>query len=104
MPCGSTTYIPTNHIETASPSRRDRAWSWQIPLSWLAKIASKIASRIASMIASKIAMGLARRHRRGELLEMDDRLLADIGISREQAIEEALKSSSAHVLMWQLYR
>ena len=92
MPCGSTTYIPTNHIETASPSRRDRGWSWQIPLSWLAKI------------ASRIAMGLERRHRRRELLELDDRLLADIGISREQAIEEALKSSSAHVLMWQLYR
>ena len=100
MPCGSTTYIPTNHIETASPSRRDRGWSWQIPLSWLAKIAS----RIASKIASKIALGLERRHRRRELLELDDRLLADIGISREQAIEEALKSSSAHVLMWQLYR
>jgi uncharacterized protein YjiS (DUF1127 family) len=96
MPCGSTTYIPTNHIETASPSRGDPGWSWQIPLSWLAKIASRI--------ASKIAMGLERRHRRRELLELDDRLLADIGISREQAIEEALKSSSAHVLMWQLYR
>ena len=100
MPCGSTTYIPANHIETASPSRRDRAWSWQIPLSWLAKIAS----RTASKIASKIALGLARRHRRRELPGLDDRLLADIGISREQAIEEALKSSWAHVLMWQLYR
>ncbi len=92
MPCGSTTYIPTNHIETASPSRRDRGWSWQIPLSWLAKI------------ASKIAVGLERRHRRRELPGLDDRLLADIGISREQAIEEALKSSRARVLMWQLYR
>jgi uncharacterized protein YjiS (DUF1127 family) len=91
MPCGSTTYIPANHIEKASPSRQDPGW-WQIPLSWLAKI------------ASKIAMGLERRHRRRELLELDDRLLADIGISREQAIEEALKSSRAHLLMWQIYR
>ncbi len=92
MPCGSTTYIPTNHIETASPSRQGLGWSWQIPLSWLAKI------------ASKIALGLERRHQRGELLELDDRLLADIGISREQAIEEALKSSWAHPLMWHVYR
>ena len=92
MPCGSTTYIPTNHIETASPSRRDLGWSWQIPLSWLAKI------------ASKIALGLERRHQRRELLQLDDRFLADIGISREQAVEEALKSSWAHLLMWQLSR
>ena len=92
MPCGSTTYIPTNHIETASPSRQDPGWSWQVPLSWLAKI------------ASKIAMGLERRHQRRGLLELDDRLLADIGISREQAVEEALKSSWAHLLMWHVYR
>jgi uncharacterized protein YjiS (DUF1127 family) len=96
MPCGSTTYIPTNHIEKASPSRQDPGWFWQIPLSWLAKIASKIASRIA--------MGLERRHQRRELLELDDRLLADIGISTEQAIEEALKSSWTHLLIWQIYR
>ncbi len=92
MPCGSTTYIPTNHIETASPSRLGLGWSWQIPLSWLAKI------------ASKIALGLERRHQRRELVELDDRLLADIGISTEQAIEEALKSSWAHLLMWHVYR
>ena len=92
MPCGSTAYITTNHIETASPSRRDPGWSWQIPLSWLAKI------------ASSIAMGLERRHQRREPLGLDDRLLADIGISREQAVEEALKSSWAHLLMGQLYR
>jgi uncharacterized protein YjiS (DUF1127 family) len=92
MPCSSTTYIPTNHIETASLSRQDPGWFWQIPLSWLAKI------------ASKIAMGLERRHQRRERLGLDDRLLADIGISTEQAIEEALKSSWAHLLMWQIYR
>jgi uncharacterized protein YjiS (DUF1127 family) len=49
-------------------------------------------------------MGLERRHHRRELLGLDDRLLADIGISREQAVEEALKSSWAHLLMGQLYR
>jgi uncharacterized protein YjiS (DUF1127 family) len=92
MPCGSTTYIPTHHIETAAPPRRGPGWSWQIPLSWLAKI------------ASGIAMGLERRHQRRELVELDDRLLADIGISREQAIEETLKSSWLHLLMWQIYR
>jgi len=55
-------------------------------------------------IASKIALGLERRHQRRELVELDDRLLADIGISTEQAIEEALKSSWAHLLMWHVYR
>jgi uncharacterized protein YjiS (DUF1127 family) len=55
-------------------------------------------------IAPKIAMGLERRYQCKELLGLDDRLLADIGISREQAIEEALKSSWAHLLMWHLYR
>jgi len=59
---------------------------------------------MASKIAPKIALGLERRHQRRELLGLDDRLLADIGISREQAIEEALKSSWAHLLMWHLYR
>jgi len=92
MPCGSTAYIPTNHIETASPSRQDPGWFWQIPLSWLAKI------------ASRIVMELERRHQRRELFGLDDRLLADIGISRAQAVEEALKSSWAPVLMWQIYR
>jgi hypothetical protein len=76
MTCGSTTYVPTHHIETATPSRQGPGWSWQIPLSWLAKIASKI--------ASKIALGLERRH--------------------ERAVEEALKSSWAHLLMWHVYR
>jgi uncharacterized protein YjiS (DUF1127 family) len=86
MPCGSTTYIPINHIETASLSRQNPGWSWQILLSWLAKIDP----------------GLERRHQRRELLGLDDRLLADIGISREQAVEEALKSSWARLLMWHL--
>jgi uncharacterized protein YjiS (DUF1127 family) len=63
-----------------------------------------MASKIAFKTASKIAMGLERRHQRRELLGLDDRLLADIGISRGQAIEEALKSSWAHLLMWHVYR
>ena len=96
MPCGSTTYIPANHIETASPSRQDPGWSWQIPLSWLTKF------------ASKIVVELERRHRRRGLLELDDRLLADIGIPRERGVEAALKSSLksswAHLLMWHIYR
>ena len=92
MPCGSTVYIPANHIETASPSCLDLGWSRQMPLSWLAKI------------AAKTALGLERRHQRRDLLGLDDRILADIGISREQAVEEALKSSWAHILMWQLHR
>jgi uncharacterized protein YjiS (DUF1127 family) len=87
MPCGNANSSSANYIETALPSFPDRRWSWQIPLSWLARIAFEC----------------ERRHQRRQLLELDDRLLADIGISRQQAVEEALKSSWTH-LMWHVYR
>jgi len=46
----------------------------------------------------RVALGLELRHQRKQLLELDDRLLADIGVPRQQAIEEALKSSWMHVM------
>ena len=87
MSCGTASCTSAKHIEPASPSFPDRRWSWQIPLSWLARI----------------AVGCERRHQRSQLLELDDRLLADIGISRQQAVEEALKSSWTHMI-WRAYR
>jgi len=56
-----------------------------LPLSWLARI----------------ALNCGRRYQRGQLLDLDDRLLADIGVSRQQAVEEALKSSLSR-LMWHI--
>jgi uncharacterized protein YjiS (DUF1127 family) len=87
MSCGSTIGTSTNYIETTPRSFPDRAWSWQVPFSWLARMA----------LASE------RRHQLGQLLELDDRLLADIGLSRQQAVEAALESSWTH-MMWHAYR
>ena len=87
MACGSTHCISIN--ETSAPSVPDLGWSWRIgrswhfPLAWLARI----------------ALAGWRRRQHADLLDLDDRLLADIGISRQQAVEEGLKSSWMNVLM-----
>lgn len=86
MSCGSTTCTSTDYPETASPSFPDLGGSWQIPFAWL----------------SRIATGWERRHQCRQLVELDDRLLADIGISRQQAAEEALKSSWLRIMMWSI--
>jgi uncharacterized protein YjiS (DUF1127 family) len=75
MSCGSTTCNSTNDHEKASTSFPDLRWSWKIPLAWLAGL----------------ALGLERQYQRRELLQLDDRLLADIGVSRT-AVEEVRRS------------
>lgn len=77
MSCGSSACTSKNYLETASPSFPGRRWSWQIPLAWLAGI----------------VLWCGRRYELGQLVELDDRLLADIGISRQQAVDEEVKSS-----------
>ena len=86
MPCGSTICISTNTLDAASPSFPDIGWSWRIPLAWLAGI----------------ARGWARRHQYRQLLELDDRLLADIGLSRTAAKTAAKEArrSSLYLLAW----
>jgi uncharacterized protein YjiS (DUF1127 family) len=71
MSCGSTTCKSSIFIDTSPPPPR----TWSIPSPF------ELVHRICE-----------RRHQRQQLLELDDRLLADIGISRRQAIEEARKS------------
>jgi uncharacterized protein YjiS (DUF1127 family) len=83
MSCGSTTCNSTNALDAASPSFPDLGWSWKIPLAWLAAI----------------ALGWDRRRQYKELLELDDHLLADIGISRT-AVEE-VRRSSLYERAWQ---
>jgi uncharacterized protein YjiS (DUF1127 family) len=56
--------------------------SWKIPLAWLAGI----------------ALGWERRYRYRQLLELDDRLLADIGLSRT-AVEE-VRRSPLYLIAW----
>jgi uncharacterized protein YjiS (DUF1127 family) len=75
MSCGSNTRIPTYTPLTASLLFRGVRWSWKNPLPWLAGIALK----------------WVRRSQYKELLELDDHLLSDIGISR-MADERARKS------------
>ena len=82
MSCGSTTCTSTNYPETAATFPAPRR-SRKIPLAWL----------------NRIALAWALRRRRRQLLELNDHLLADIGVSREQAADEAFKSSWARILM-----
>jgi uncharacterized protein YjiS (DUF1127 family) len=86
MSCGSTAC--TRYGIPASKPFPGLKWLWQGPSVWLAKI----------------SRGRERRHQRRQLLELDDRLLADIGLSREQAAEEAGKSFWIRVTMWRVYR
>ena len=82
MSCGSTACIPTNTLKVASPSFPDLGWSWNVPLAWLAGI----------------ALGWERRSQYRELLELDDRLLADIGLSRTDV--EEVRRSSLYLMAW----
>ena len=83
MSCGSTIGNSTNNLEAASVSFPDLRWSsWHSPLAWL----------------TGIALAWERRSQYGELLQLDDRLLADIGLSRA-AVEE-VRRSSLYLLAW----
>jgi uncharacterized protein YjiS (DUF1127 family) len=82
MSCGSTIYNSTNTLGAASPSFPDLRWSWKVPLAWL----------------TGIALRLERRHQYRQLLELDDRLLADIGVSRN-AVEE-VRRSHLYMIAW----
>jgi len=53
---------------------------------------------------AKINDGHKRSHQRRQLLELDNRLLADIGLSRDDAVEEARKSSWIRLTMWRTYQ
>jgi uncharacterized protein YjiS (DUF1127 family) len=83
MSCGSTTCNSTNTLDAASPSFSGLGWSWRIPLAWL----------------TGIALAWERRYQYRQLLELNDWLLADIGVSRE-AIEEEVRRSSLYMIAW----
>jgi uncharacterized protein YjiS (DUF1127 family) len=82
MSCGSATCNPANNLEAASTSFPDLRWSWHRSLAWL----------------TGIALGWERSHQYGELLQLDDRLLADIGLSRTAA--EEVRRSPLYLLAW----
>jgi len=82
MPCGSTTCNSTNTLDVASASFPTSRWSWKIPIAWLAGI----------------SLGRERRYQYKLLLELDNRLLADIGLSRTAA--EEVRRSPLYMIAW----
>ena len=80
MSCGSTT--STNTLDAVSLSFQDLRWSWKTPLAWLV-------ARI---------LGWERRRQYKQLLELDDRLLADIGLSR--TIVKEVRTSPLYIIAW----
>jgi len=80
MASDSTTSNSNNTREAASfPTLR---WSWKSPLAWW----------------GGIALWLEERHQYKELLELDERLLADIGVSKPAAIEARM--SHLYMIAW----
>jgi len=74
MSCSSIACHSTHDLDTTSTPGLN--WSWRFPLAW----------------RDRIRLVFQNRRQRRQLLELDDRMLADIGISRQQAVAEALKS------------
>jgi uncharacterized protein YjiS (DUF1127 family) len=72
----------TNTLDVASPSFSAFRWSWKAPLASLAWI----------------TLGWERRCQYKQLLELDDRLLADIGLSRP-GVEE-VRRSTLYMIAW----
>ena len=81
MSCGSTTSNSTYLIDAPAPSFPGFGW-WKIPLAWLAET----------------ALGWERRYQYGQLLELDDRLLADMGLSR--TVVEEVRRSPLYLIAW----
>ena len=82
MSCGSIIANSTNNLEAASVSFPDLRWSWHSPLAWL----------------TGIALAWERRLEYWELLQLDDRLLADIGLSRSDV--EQVRRSPLYLTAW----
>jgi hypothetical protein len=79
MPCGSTISNSTDTLDAASPAFPDLGWFWKSPLAWLAGMA-------------------LRWDRPCQYRQLDDRLLADIGLSR-RGVEE-VRRSPLYLIAW----
>jgi uncharacterized protein YjiS (DUF1127 family) len=82
MSCGGTASNSATTLDATSPSFPDPGRSWKIPLAWL----------------SGIALWLDRRYEVRQLLELDDHLLADIGLSRTDV--EEVRRSHLYLTAW----
>jgi uncharacterized protein YjiS (DUF1127 family) len=81
MSCGSTTASSTYNIHVSARSFPGSRW-WKTPLAWLVGI----------------VLAWERRCQYRQLLELDDRLLSDMGISRT-AVEE-VRRSALYLIAW----
>jgi uncharacterized protein YjiS (DUF1127 family) len=82
MTCGSTTSNSANTLDAISPSFPGLGWFWKIPLAWL----------------DGIALRWERRRQYRQLLELDDHLLSDIGMSRTTV--EEVRRSHLYMMAW----
>jgi uncharacterized protein YjiS (DUF1127 family) len=82
MSCGSTIGNSTNNLEAASFSFPDLRWSWHSPVAWL----------------TGVVLAWERRNVYRELFQLDDRLLADIGLSRSDV--EEVRRSPLYLIAW----
>ena len=85
MSCGSSTCNTTRSNvsvrDLESASRR----------SWLAKMWAQIGVTLVKIQRRQFAFELDKARQRGILMGLDDRLLSDIGLTREQAMREGRK-------------
>jgi|GraSoiStandDraft_5_1057265.scaffolds.fasta_scaffold49362_2 uncharacterized protein YjiS (DUF1127 family) len=82
MSCGSTIGNSTNNLKSDSHSFPDLKWLWSIPVAWLIGI----------------ALRWERRRQCSELLDLDDHLLADIGLSRTDL--EEVRRQGLYLIGW----
>ncbi len=82
MSCGSTTGNSASILDATSPSLPNLRWFRKSPLAWL----------------TAIALWFDRRYEYRQLLELDDHLLADIGLSRTDV--EDVRRSHLYLMAW----
>jgi uncharacterized protein YjiS (DUF1127 family) len=78
MSCGNS----TNTLDIARSPFPASGWRWKIPFAWLAGI----------------VLAWERRRQYRQLLELDDRLLADIGVTR--IVAEEARRSPLYIIAW----
>jgi Domain of unknown function (DUF1127) len=81
MACGSNT----------CESNNSGYFAVQAPASRLARIVFGMRALLRKMQQREIAIAFEKARQRNILMQLDDRLLSDIGVSREEAMREARK-------------
>ena len=85
MACGSSTCNPA----LSNVSARDVEAA--LRLSWPKRVWTQLGVTLDKIRRRQFAIELEKARQRGILMELDDRLLEDIGLTREQAVREARK-------------